>query len=282
VEEAVQQLSATGRILSKLQGRPEHEKVARATKKLDVILETCTLTSEACAMLVNAVCDSNFAPDDAAFLIELLGQKMYNTTPSSSTTTSPLLLPAGFASRGAMQQWEHLPKYLPNTVWEKLAASDMTSFLGHLCRMGLRRPTEPTSLTMALLCMIQTEGEERLREMSADSKLQFIQAIKQNFKIRAKLKHPSCMEVLVFPASPPEFRSMCPELWKATFGDEESSPNRISEGAMASHRVATKMRRAKSASTLQLQPQPADGILQLGQGLLAHLQSIAAAMSQLQ
>jgi hypothetical protein len=100
--------------------------------------------------------------------------------------------------------------------------------------------------------MIQTEGEERLRAMSADDKLRFIQAIKQSFKARAKLMPPPCMEVLVLPVSPTEFRSMCPELWKAAFGDEEPSPSRVSEATLVSFRVVTKMKRHKSASILQL------------------------------
>jgi hypothetical protein len=283
MEEAIKQLSATGRILSKLHGRPVHEKVSlQERKKLEATLETCSLTSETCAVLLDAVCESNFAPDDAASLIELLGQKMCNpTSSSSSTTTSPPLLPAGPATRGAMQQWEQLPKYLPSTVWDKLAAGDMTYFLDHLCRMGLRRPTEPTCVVMALLCLLQTDGEERVRQMSADEKLSFINAIKKSFKERAKLMPSPCMDVSVLPASPTEFRSMCPGLWKAAFSDEEPSTSRVSEVALAAFRGETKMRRTKSASILQLQ-QPADGFMQLGQGLLAQMQSIALAMSQLQ
>jgi hypothetical protein len=99
MEEAIKQLSATGRILSKLQGRPVHEKVSlQERKKLEATLKTCSLTSDACAVLLGAACDSHFTPDDAAFLIDLRGQKLCSPTSSSSSTTAPPpLLPAGSA-----------------------------------------------------------------------------------------------------------------------------------------------------------------------------------------
>lgn len=289
--EAVKQLAATARILSKLGGRPSFQKVSAAERhRAQELLQDATLTSEEIATVLDAVAESHLAPEDSALLLDFVAEKMCGEAGQrsgsgpSSSSSGAVAPPASLAGRGAMQSWEHMAKYLPDSLWEKLAAGDMTSFLDHLIRMGLRRPSEPTSTTMAIVCVVATEGDSKLTAMSPDDRLRFVQAMKQSFKARAKSLPPPAVDCASLPPDPADFKAKFPTLWSSAFESGEPAESRIPEATMAMHRCATRMRKTKAAAPMQLQlQQPSgDAFIQFGQGLLAQMQSLASAVSQIQ
>lgn len=290
---AVQQLAATARILSKLAGRPSFQKVSAAERhRVQVLLQDATLTSEEIATVLDAVGESHLAPEDSALLLDFVAEKMCGEAEAgqrsgsgaSSSSSGAVAPPASLAGRGAMQSWEHMAKYLPDSLWEKLAAGDMTSFLDHLIRMGLRRPSEPTSTTMAIVCIVATEGDGKLTAMSSDDRLRFVQALKLSFKARAKGLPPPAIDCASLPADPTDFKAKFPTLWNSAFESDGPAESRISEATMAMHRCSTRMRKTKAVAPMQLQlQQPSgDAFIQFGQGLLSQMQNLASAVSQIQ
>lgn len=201
-------LGAAASILGKVQGRPSFNKVsAMERRRVEVALQQVAPTAHEVQKILDGILSANFAAEDESALIDLA---------SEAVDKAPVQMPAAKTQRSSMQNWESLIHFITPTVWDKLAEGSIDPFLDHLCRLGLRHPSEPTSATMALVCLHQSEGE-KLCDVSPAARLQLVKTIKQTFKNKMKTAPPPLVEILSLPSSPAIFESQYPAVYVSVF-----------------------------------------------------------------
>lgn len=153
----------------------------------------------------------------------------------------------------ALQDWTNLGVFLRKAVWEKLKQGDSGGFLDELVRMGLRRPSEPTMQTIALIALSATEGVVSVAAMDAQMKLTYIQSCKAMFKARIKgVPTPTAC----LPALPISANELPADVRREWYGDEGPAPSEISEVELAQLRATTRMRGVKRAGSALALPAP--------------------------
>jgi hypothetical protein len=270
MEALLAQLGASRSILTALQGRPAFGKVSSAEKlKLHNALHQVPLSSVELAQVLDAVVKVGFAAEDITSIVDTIADIL-----GQQGTTAPMAK----ACRSSMQSWETLIHFIPDTVWEKLQQGSVDSLLEFLIRMGLRHPSEPTSATIALVCLHQAEGEEKLAAMPAVTRLEFVKTVKHAFKAKTKFTAGPVTFIPMLPASPAQLKLQYPIVYEATFAAEPPAPCKISQLTIAQLKAGTRMRMVRSAQSdvLQLNLGMPQQMMQFGQGLLMQMQSIAA------
>lgn len=275
------QLGACKSILSALKGRPGHGKVSAAERcRLQSSLRMVALGSLDLARIIEASQSAGFAAEDEDLLLDTLAQAAAHGAPA----------PLEKHARSSMQNFEELVHFLPESVWCHIKEGRIQEFLDFLLRLGLRHPSEPTSLVMALVVLHQTEGIPATCAMAPNSKLEFVKSIKSMFKARAGLVCSPVAFAQCLPRMPDDFRKQYPVLHEAAFSSQGPVPSRITEVELAQLKAGSRMRAVRGPLATagmhnMLVPQgmaclPA-GLMQFGQGLLMQMQHIANEVSQL-
>ncbi len=142
----------------------------------------------------------------------------------------------------------------------------MREFLDFLIRLGLRHPSEPTVRVMALSILFMTEGFEKVMAMSPETKLGFVQSVKQMFKGRAKFVLAPTVWIFLLPRSIDQLKREYPLVYEALYTEESPSASPISELELEQMKVTTRMRAVKS-SVMQAGVSCAGGSLMQFQGI---------------
>jgi hypothetical protein len=237
-EHLLAQVGASRSILTALKGRPGFTKVSCAEKtKLCNALQQIPLSSTELAQVLDAVMTVDFAAEDTALVVDtiadILGQQGSAAAPMAK------------ANRSSMQSWENVVHFLTESVWQKLQEGNMDVLLGFLIRMGLRHPSEPTSATIALVCIHQAEGDEKLAAMSSATRLEFVKTVKHALKSKTKFVTAPPAFIQQLPATPAQLKLQYPLVYESIFAAELPVPCKISEMALAHLKAGTRMRAAR-------------------------------------
>ena len=276
-EAILRQLGASRSILQALGGNVAFHKASAAeARKVKQALLSVALQSVELAQVVTAINEVGFAADDLASLLEVIAEAAIGQPAAPALQRS---------SRSSMQSWETFVNYLPASLWSRLQAGQIDDLLGFLINLGLRHPSESTSASVALVALHQTEGPEKLSEMSPDARLQFVKTIKATFKTKVKYATPPIAFVPCLPKSPRDFALQFPVVYEANFAKEPPAECPISELVLAQLRTGTRMRAVRSSSSLSLALAPQQipaNVTQFGQGIVTHTQHLASEIASIE
>ena len=243
----LQRLQATGSMLAALQGRPGFDKVAQkeATKFKDLLLKA-EEGEEDWPGICDLVRKVGFEAADADALLDIVVMKM------SSGDSLPKLA-EGKVSRTTTQKFESCMSFLTAAVWDKIAEGHTTELFEHLCKLGLRSPSETTSATMAMAVLHITDGAEAAMAMQPCVRTKFIKTIKYSFKALAKKQPNVEAYIALLPPTVEQFRILWPAVYDIAFKDAPPVASRVLPIALDGLKSTTPMRATKGqASSLQL------------------------------
>ena len=242
----LQLLQATGSMLAVLRGRPGFDKVAQneATKFKD-LLQKADQGEEDWPGICDLVRKVGFEAADADALLDIIVLKM------SSGDSLPNIA-VGKASRTTTQKFESCLSFLTAAVWDKVAEGHTAELFEHLCKLGLRHPSETTSATLAMAVLHITDGKEAAMAMHAFVRTKFIKTIKHGFKALAKKQPKLETYIAMLPPTVEQFRSLWPEVYDIAFKDAPPVASRVQPIALDGLKSITPMRAAKmQAPSLQ-------------------------------
>ena len=235
----LQRLQATGSMLAALQGRPGFDKVAQkeATKFKDLLLKA-EEGEEDWPGICDLVRKVGFEAADADALLDIVVMKM------SSGDSLPKL-GEGKVSRTTTQKFESCMSFLTAAVWDKIAEGHTTELFEHLCKLGLRSPSETTSATMAMAVLHITDGAEAAMAMQPCVRTKFIKTIKYSFKALAKKQPKVEAYIALLPPTVEQFRILWPAVYDIAFKDAPPVASRVLPIALDGLKSTTPMRATK-------------------------------------
>ena len=244
----LQRLQATGSMLAALQGRPGFAKVAQkeATKFKDLLLKA-EEGEEDWPGICDLVRKVGFEAADADALLDIVVLKM------SSGDSLPKLA-EGKVSRTTTQKFESCLSFLTAAVWDKVAEGHTTELFEHLCKLGLRSPSETTSATMAMAVLHITDGAEAAMAMQACVRTKFIKTIKYSFKALAKKQPKVETYIALLPPTVEQFRILWPAVYDIAFKDSPPVASRVRPIALDGLKSMTPMRATKMQASSLLVP----------------------------
>ena len=285
-ESILQQVGASKSILAALQNRPGLEKVSSHERlRLQQVLRATSLGTQDMGRIAGSIQDAGFQPSDLSALLDTV----------ADVVSSKVVAPLAKVARTATQNYEHLVHYIPKAILEGLQQGNVNEFIDFLIRLGLRHPSEPTKLTMAVLTLVCSDGMDKALAMQPEVKLAFVKSFKQMFTARLKFFVPPTMYVEKLHQRPEDFRQEYPGLWDCAYQGSEPSPCPVSELQLAHLKTNSRMRSERGsgmssslavakAAPMQLDlgqvPMP-QHMMQFGQGLMIAVQNLTAEVQQL-
>ena len=270
----LQQLGSCKSLLSALQGRPGFSKASSAeTLRLQTSLRVASLSTADLGKIAEGIVDVGFTPEDTATILDTLADVAGSAQAPAVKSTSP---------RSTTQNWVELDKYLTAEVMQKMKDENLVEcFLDHLVKMGLRHPSEPTSLTISLIVLCATSGFEKTLNMEQDAKRVFNEHLKKMFKARVGRWPSPSSYVFELPSKPEVFKQQFPALFAAAFQGHQPMAPPISELEFVQLRTSCRMRKLRGSSSSSMLALPAAemglpaGLVQFGQALAGQVKMIA-------
>lgn len=265
------QAQASASLLQALRGRAGLDRVSKAeASRLKAALEKNECDTATLGALASAIASAGFMKCDEDDLLDAVTKVAANAKPGA-VTDKP--------SRTSTQDFEHIVRYLPDRVWQSLRGGDPEQLCKFVADLGLRSPSEPTSQTLALTVLHQSEGMERAAAYPAASRLAFCRAFKNTFKTVAKKLSPPRAYVPQLPRDPKEFQLQFPELYEESFAAEGPAQSRITDAELQMLKATTPMRVQKGSVTST--PQVPLDIVRFGQHMAVQFQGLAQQVAEL-
>lgn len=248
-DELLAEFSAAGSLLSALAERPGYSKASAAQRvRLEGLMRRKSLPSGDLGRLAVAIKGCGFEKADENILLDAVADLVGG---------DGLVVPK--ASRNATQDFSSLVHFLTDTVWATLRSGDSQACCRHLIKLGLRNPSEPTALTMAVTMLYASEGVQQTVEMASAMKLEFVRSVKGIFRAESRSASPPAVWIDRLPPSPCELKDKFPTLYDSAFSEEDPAPSAISEIELATLRRGSRMRQVRgqlAAVAAVAPPQP--------------------------
>lgn len=201
----LRQVAAAKTLLAVAADRPGGTKISQAERgRLQALFRCSRLSATELAVVAAEVKLAGFAAADCDALVD--------TILDMASDGAPAFALASVAGRVPLQNFESMGNYLPQSMWDRAAAGDLTAFVDHLARLGLRNPTESSSQTAALLFLLSTEGAEKTRAMEQAARLATIAVFKKAMKGAAQGAQAPAELVFQLPRDPLVSRRSFPAL----------------------------------------------------------------------
>ena len=275
-------LQSIGSLLEAFKGKATLAKISGAEAAKVASLLRSQSVADWCEVTA-AIVAAKFVKSDEDALLDIVAETM--VSPSDSVTASEEKV-----SRTATQQYENWMHHVPACVWESLRGGNMEMLLVHLCKLGLRSPSEATLQTMSLAILHQTEGYERTSNMPVAARLQFLHTVRTSFKRLAKQLPQAPCYVKVLPRNPDDLRVQFPAVHGVAFANgSEAVVNPIAEMEMFTLQATSRMRTVRVPSNVQTLALPGMAshhslpheVMAFGQALAVQMQNLSAQVSQM-
>ena len=169
-------------------------------------------------------------------------------------------------ARTELQNYETLPHFLTETVWQSLALGHLELYHRHLMKLGLRNPSEGTMKVASLVVLCQTEGYQATAEMSAESRAEWMRSLKHMF--RSTLRRDRSGSQVLLSCLPSNPRDLPSEIYSVAFDSEGPVQCKLTELQLEHLKLGTRMRvprgvlgRGVSSSLAIMQPHQMEAAL---------------------
>ena len=269
----VEEVAATKNILQALSGRPGFVKVSESEcAKVRAVLQVANVTTADLAKIAAAVQSAGFQSDHQSELLDMIAEKA--VSPSSGPAKQ-------IGVRVPVQDYSSMVNFVPESCWERLSEGDYSPFMEHLLRMGLRNPSEPTSQTIGLIILHQSDGLQAALGMASASRLEFCKTMKTALKAKIKLALPS-LYISALPDTPQELQQVNLALFNQAFAKEGPAVSPINPVELAQLRHSTRMRLlrggAATPTSASVLAAPTD-LASFGQNMMMQMQQLAQAVA---
>ena len=281
METLLRQVAASTSLLSALQGRPGHAKASQSERlRLQGLLaQTRGLRSSQLGPTAEAVQRAGYCPEDEAIILDMIADL------TSASTPAP---PAAPSNRSCLQNFESSYNFLTERVWASMSDGDMQALVDHLVRLGLRHPSEPTSMAAALVFLAASEGLENAKAMNSQARLTTIRIFKRMVRERTKGVIPPIEFLAALPASPEELKTSHPILFAEAFGHEAPMASSISAVQLEALKAGTRMRAVRRGSLEEIRvpginpAMDSNMMMNFGQAMLQQMSCMSQAIAGLQ
>ena len=183
----------------------------------------------------------------------------------------------GGRSRAPLQNYETVPTFLTDSIWEGLQSSaDMHAkgrlIVDHAISLGLRNPTEGTSAVLTAVLLIAHDGPMKARSLERWFTRDIFLFIKK--LIKQRVRAPPLEIIVELPATPQQLQHLYPETFDAIFASSSAVPCSLSLADLAAVKSGIMLRdRARTQTELALpgSQQPQDWARSLGAMLMQAL-----------
>ena len=174
--------------------------------------------------LVEKCLETPFAEEDLeAIIVAITSRSDADASHSGGGSASGSVEEGKSGSK--FQDWEFFYMYLAATKWHAIQNDKISMFeiiVEFLIALGLVKPSERTFQKIAALCMLVSEGRERVSSFSGASLLEVVNSVKRLFRGR-KQGWPT-VYVATLPMNPAVMKEMAPAQWDRAYGDESPAP----------------------------------------------------------
>jgi len=245
----VEKLECIGSILQVLRERPGFAKVAarEGDRALHLVKEAA---GENWAAVLDVVRKIGLKAESEEAILDVIAEKMVTDEPPATSTK---------ASRTSTQNYESFLSFVPAAIWSTVREGKVDPLYDHLGLLGLRNPSEPTSVGIALAILHQTDGYEKAFAMTPETRHEFVKTTKHTFRHRGKGWLKPQQYIAMLPGTLAEMKVTWPRVYETAFAKVDPSESPVPVLELSMLKANTPMRKTSSSSqrqvpSLQLQP----------------------------
>ncbi len=234
---AMVQGSAT--LLAHYKEQPEERRMRMVAAEVAKLLRAIRSSQEVAdnnLAIVETIVASDFPKEEQHILLAAVADA--SLTAASAPGATSVEDRSSFKRKG--QDWQHaLPHVLPKRCWDDLANEQTLSTFMHVAAMGLRNPSEPTSRSIALCMMYQTDGYTKVTSLTNSQRLGVVRAMKSMWEKSGVGKGPDPGTwIHQMPDSIEAIQKQFPTMWKAVFADAGETPMPSPISAVSWHHMS--------------------------------------------